>query len=82
MSKHPLMIQLTEKQVQMVSLAHQYDGIKKLFDGAALQGNGQECDDLRFKLHTLLDAQLDLVGETMMLTRLWLSEQQPGEGDG
>lgn len=72
MKREAVMKRLQEEQMKMVGLSHQYDGIKKLFDAAAMQNDGRRCDELRFQLHTLLDAQLDLVASTMVLTRSFI----------
>lgn len=69
MSNEQLLQRLKDEQLKLVRLGHQYDGLKKMFDAAALDSNGAECDDIRFKLHTLLDAQLDSVALSMVLTR-------------
>jgi hypothetical protein len=72
-----LMKRLQAEQLNLVKLGHQYDGLKKMFDAAALGSNGVECDDLRFKLHTILDAQLDSVALSMVLTRQILQSKGP-----
>ena len=72
MNRDQIMQRLKDEQMKLVGLAHQYDGIKKLFDGAASQNDGLKCDEYRFQLHNILDMQLDLVASTMLLTRAFL----------
>lgn len=72
MKRDVIMKRLQEEQMKMVGLAHQYEGIKKLFDAAAMQNDGRQCDELRFQLHSILDMQLDLVASTMVLTRSFI----------
>lgn len=72
MKREAIMKRLQEEQMKIVGLAHQYDGIKKLFDAAAMQNDGSRCDELRFQLHAILDVQLDLVASTMLLTRSFI----------
>ena len=72
MNRDQVMKRLQDEQMKLVGLGHQYDGIKKLFDAAAMQNDGMKCDELRFQLHTLLDMQLDLVASSMLLTRAFI----------
>lgn len=72
MNRDQIMKRLQDEQMKLVGLSHQYDGIKKLFDAAAMQNDGTKCDDLRFQLHTILDMQLDLVASSMLLTRAFI----------
>lgn len=72
MNREQIMKRLQDEQMELVGLTHQYDGTKKLFDAAAMQNDGQKCDEIRFQLHTLLDMQLDLVASSMLLTRAFI----------
>ena len=78
MNRETLMKRLQVQQVKMLELSHKYDGVKKMFDAAAMQNNGTECDKLRFQLHELLDLQLDCVAMTMLLTRSFIEGDDPG----
>lgn len=75
MTREQIMQKLQEEQVRALGLAHTYDGIKRMFDGAAMVNDSAKCDEYRFKLHTLLDAQLDAVASTMMLTRAFMEAE-------
>lgn len=77
MNRDAIMQKLKDQQMRILQLSHQYDGVKKLFDAAAMQNNGTECDRLRFQLHELLDLQLDCVAMTMLLTRSFIEGDDP-----
>lgn len=76
MNREQIMQRMKDEQMRMLALTHQYEGTKKLFDAAAMSNNGVQCDELRFQLHTLLDAQLDLVASTMILTRAFMDANE------
>lgn len=69
--------QALQKQViEGAVVGHRWEGVKRMFDAACLENNGQEADKLRFELHAILDAMLDNSATTLMLTRQMMNSRE------
>lgn len=55
---------------------HRYEGAKRMFDAACLDGDGQRADLHRQELHAILDIVLDGTASTMMLTRQMIQSKE------
>lgn len=64
--------QLLGVQIQAVTIVHQRDGNRRLFDAACWTNNGEQAAKIREQIHNLLDSELDCAASVMQLSRMLL----------
>lgn len=75
MTRDEILAALRQTQVDMITASRQFTGRKELFDAACYSAHGEDADEHRAILHTLLDHQLDLSAQAMTLSRALLQLQ-------
>lgn len=69
MTRDELTAKLREALIKQVSISHQTDGVRKLYDAAVMMQNNPLSETYRQQMHDLLDVQLDNQSEVCELTR-------------
>lgn len=69
MSNELIPHRLTEANQSLIHTSMRRDATNKMFSAACWAGNATEATQLREQMHTLLDAELDLIASIMHLTK-------------
>ena len=67
MTPEQIVAELQRLVAEGTAVMARWEGTKKLFDAACMQGNGIEADKLRHELHAILDVLLDTTSSTISL---------------
>lgn len=69
MNSDELQQRLKGEVMRQVSMQHQFDALRKLYDSVCIVNNSVMMETYRTQLHDLLDLQLDTQNAIMELTR-------------